>query len=81
MSTFPARFQDTAGETRLDGQIQFPTTQPASTSAASYVTVGAADPSPLTTFVTPLVFNTTGTSGGLWAWTGTTYTKVGLATT
>jgi hypothetical protein len=45
------------------------------------VTVNAGAPSPLTTFVTALFFDSTAVTGGLYAWTGTTYTKVGLATT
>ena len=49
-------------------------------SSVSYVTVNAGAPSPLTTYVTPLFFDSTGTTGGLYAWTGTTYHLVGLAT-
>ncbi len=36
---------------------------------------------PTTTFITPLVQNTTSSSGGLYAWDGTQYQKVALATT
>ncbi len=43
-----------------------------------WVTVVHAPP---TTFVTPLMFDDTGTTGGLYAWTGSAYQKVGLATT
>lgn len=45
------------------------------------VTVQAGAPNPLTTFTTSLVFDSTASTGGLYAWTGTTYSKVGLATT
>ncbi len=54
---------------------------PAGNPATAYVTSVLAPPNPLTTFVTPLVFDATGSTGGLYAWTGTTYVKVGLATT
>jgi hypothetical protein len=36
---------------------------------------------PTTTFITPLVFDHTGSTGGLYAWTGAAYLKIGLATT
>jgi hypothetical protein len=36
---------------------------------------------PTTTFITPLVQNTTSSSGGLYAWDGTQYQKIALATT
>lgn len=45
---------------------------------ATFLTVGSAAP---TTFVTFLVFDDTATSGGLYAWDGSAYRKVGLATT
>jgi hypothetical protein len=80
MSTFPENFV-AGGTERLVGYIEFPDQQPAVTASAAYLTVGSAAPSPLTTFVTPLVFDDTATTGGLYAWTGTTYSKVGLATT
>lgn len=34
-----------------------------------------------TTFVKPFMFDDTGTTGGLYVWTGAAYVKVGLATT
>lgn len=36
---------------------------------------------PPTTFVKPLMFDDTGSTGGLYAWSGSAYVKVGLATT
>jgi hypothetical protein len=36
---------------------------------------------PTTTFITPLVFDHTASTGGLYAWTGAAYLKIGLATT
>ena len=44
---------------------------------SSIVTVVTAPPS---AYVGPLVFDTTATTGGLYAWTGSAYEKVGLAT-
>jgi hypothetical protein len=46
--------------------------------AAVYVTVVSDAP---TTYVTPLVFDDTMTTGGLYAWDGTAYVLVGAATT
>lgn len=36
---------------------------------------------PGASFTTPLYFDTTASTGGLYAWNGAAYTKVGLATT
>jgi hypothetical protein len=46
--------------------------------AAAYVTVVHAAP---TTFVAPFMFDDTAGTGGLYAWTGSAYVRVGLATT
>lgn len=43
----------------------------------NFVTVVAAPP---TVFVTPLVFDNTADTGGLYCWNGTAYVQVGLAT-
>ncbi len=70
-------FQDDSGVARLEGTlIPDPSTNFPATGV--YVTDAAAAP---TTFVTPLVFDHTATTGGLYAWTGSAYLKVGLATT
>jgi hypothetical protein len=45
----------------------------------AFVTDQAA--APTTTFITPLVFDHTASTGGLYAWTGAAYLKIGLATT
>lgn len=37
--------------------------------ATNYLTSQAGPPNPLTTFVTPLVYDTTAVTGGLYAWT------------
>jgi hypothetical protein len=42
--------------------------------ALAYVTVQTGAPS---TFTTPLVYDNTAVSGGLYAWTGSAYSKVG----
>ena len=41
-----------------------------------YVTVIHAPPDPASTYVTPLLFDDTGTTGGVWAWTGAVYQQV-----
>ncbi len=45
---------------------------------SAFVTDQAA--APTTTFITPLVFDHTASTGGLYAWTGAAYLKIGLAT-
>lgn len=66
---------DRNGRDRLDGTI---TPEPSGNSGVSTVTVIHAAP---TTYVTALMFDDTASTGGLYAWTGSAYTKVGLATT
>lgn len=69
-------FEDVGGTVRLYGPI---VPDPAtSLPSAAYVTVVAAPP---TTYVSPLMFDSTASTGGLYAWTGSAYQKVGLATT
>jgi hypothetical protein len=46
----------------------------------SLVTFGSADPTG-GGYLTPLVFDDTAVTGGLYAWTGADYSKIGLATT
>jgi len=66
---------DPNGLVRVEGYLS---PDPAANSATAYVTVVHAAP---TTFVTALMFDDTASTGGLYAWTGSAYTKVGLATT
>jgi hypothetical protein len=66
---------DGGGLVRWEG---FLTPDPASNAGVAYVTVIHAPP---TVFVTALMFDDTASTGGLYAWTGSAYTKVGLATT
>lgn len=79
MSSYAAHFLDDNGTDRLDGTLVFAsaTAQPIGAGTV-WVTVIHAPP---TTYVSPLMFDDTGTTGGLYAWTGSAYTKVGLATT
>lgn len=84
-ATYPVTILRSDGsEVRITGELNYSdsTNQPASATDASVVwlTVQASAPSPLTTFITPLVFNSTASTGGLYSWTGTTYSKIGLAT-
>ncbi len=76
-STYPVFITDANGHETLGSSITFTdaAVQPGGDSAI--VTDVAAPPS---TFVTPLVFDHTGTTGGLYAWTGSAYIQVGLAT-
>lgn len=78
MSSYAAEFLDGNGDNRIDGTLTFKsaTAQPIG-SGTVWVTVIHAAP---TTFVTPLMFDDTATTGGLYAWDGTAYQKVGLAT-
>ena len=70
-------FTDPGGITRLEGNI-VPDPATSLPAAGVYVTVVHAAP---TTYVSPLMFDDTATTGGLYAWTGSAYQKVGLATT
>ena len=78
MSLYPANVEDSSGQIRIEGEIEFPSTQPAISSSAAYVHVQTTNPS--TTFIAPLVFNSTASTGGLYAWDGSAYQQVGLAT-
>lgn len=78
MSTYAANVEDGSGSIRIEGEIEFPGAQPAVSAAAVYVTVQAM--APAGPFQTPLVFDSTATTGGLYAWDGSAYQKVGLAT-
>lgn len=69
-------FTDTSGITRLEGNI-VPDPATLLPDTGVYVTDVAAAP---TTYVTPLMFDHTATTGGLYAWDGTQYIQVGLAT-
>lgn len=44
-------------------------------SAVVFVTVQTG--APASTYITPLVYDNTAVTGGLYGWTGTTYTKIG----
>jgi hypothetical protein len=79
MSSYAAHFLDDNGTDRLDGTLVFANAANQPISAATvWVTVTTSAP---TTYVSPLVFDSTGTTGGLYAWDGAAYQKVGLATT
>lgn len=65
---------DRNGRDRIDGTIS---PEPAGNAGIATVTVVSAPPSG---YVTALMFDNTATTGGLYAWTGSAYTKVGLAT-
>ena len=66
---------DGGGLIRLEGYLN---PDPAENPATAYVTSGSAPPG--ASFVTPLVFDDTASTGGLYAWDGTQYIQVGLAT-
>ena len=68
-------FVDRNGRDRIDGTLS---PDPSGNSGVATVTVIHAAP---TTYVTALMFDDTASTGGLYAWTGSAYTKVGLATT
>ena len=78
MSVYPANVEDSSGQIRIEGEIEFPTTQPAVSASAVYVTVQTM--APAGPFQTPLVFDSTASTGGLYAWDGSAYQQVGLAT-
>lgn len=82
MTQYPARFENADGSARLSGLLDFTAAanQPIGpgNSGVAIVTDAAAAP---TTFVTPFVFDHTATTGGLYAWDGSAYIKVSLATT
>ena len=63
-----------SGLVRLAGTLD---PDPAANPSTAYVTVVHAPPS---TFVTALMFDDTASTGGLYAWDGTQYVQVGLAT-
>ena len=77
---YPASFTDDSGETRLAGQVSFTaaSNQPGSNASVAYVTVQTM--APAGPFQTPLVFDSTASTGGLYAWDGSAYQQVGLAT-
>ena len=61
------------------GQV-YATTGPAGTVAWSALITNVAASPVGGGYVTPLMFDHTGTTGGLYAWIGSNYVKIGLAT-
>jgi hypothetical protein len=70
-------FQNDSGLTVLEGTLS-PDPATLLPAGGAYVTSGTTDP---TTYVSPIVVNTTATTGGSFAWDGSAYVRISPALT